>query len=59
MTQQPTKTAGDKTRQALTELTHLLEQHPEKSRQELLQQVEMRFDLTPKECVFLNENFEK
>jgi len=59
MTQQPTQTAGDKCRQALTELTHLLEQHPEKSRKELLQKVEIKFDLTPKDCAFLNQNFKK
>jgi hypothetical protein len=59
MTQQPTQTKGDKTRQALTELSSLLEQHPEKSRKELLQAVEVKFDLTPKECAFLNQNFEK
>ena len=59
MTQHPTQNAGDKTKQALIELTHLLEQHPEKSRQQLLQQVEIKFDLTPKECAFLNQNFEK
>jgi hypothetical protein len=59
MTQHPTQTAGDKTKQALTELAHLLEQHPAKSRQQLLQQVEIKYDLTPKECAFLNQNFEK
>ena len=59
MSQHPTQNAGDKTRQALTELTHLLEQHPEKSRQELLHQVEIKFDLTPKECAFLDQNFGK
>jgi len=59
MTQHPTQNSGDKTKQALTELCQLLEQHPEKSRQELLQQVEVKFDLTPKECAFLNQNFGK
>ncbi len=59
MTQHPTQATGDKCRQALTELSSLLEQHPEKSRKELLQEVEVQFDLTPKECAFLNQNFEK
>ena len=58
-TQNPTQATGDKTRQALAELTSLLEQHPEKSRQSLLHQVEIKFDLTPKECDFLNKNFHK
>ena len=56
--QQPTKCNGDKKKQALTELCHLLEKHPEKNRQELLQQVEIKYDLTPKECEFLNRNFQ-
>ncbi len=59
MAQHPTQATGDKTRQALTELASLLEQYPDKSRKELLQKVEVMFDLTPKECVFLNQNFEK
>jgi hypothetical protein len=54
----PTQSAGDKTKQALAELCHLLNKHPEKSRQTLLQQVEIKFDLTPKECEFLNRNFQ-
>ncbi len=57
MTQQPTKRTGDKKKQALTELSELTRKHPEKSRKELLQEVEIRFDLTPKECEFINNNF--
>ena len=56
--QQPTKSTGDKKKQALEELSELLEKYPEKSRQALLQQVEIKFDLTPKECEFLNRNFQ-
>ncbi len=56
--QPPTKCTGDKKKQALGELGELLERYPEKSRQELLQQVEIKFDLTPKECEFLNRNFQ-
>ena len=59
MTHHATQKKGDKARQALTELTSLLEQHPEKTRKELLQLVEVKFDLTPKECEFLNQNFVK
>ncbi len=57
MSQHPTQKPGDKTKQALTELAHLVEQYPEKSRQALLQEVEIKFDLTPKECAFLDQNF--
>ena len=58
-TQQPTQCAGDKTRQALTELAELLLKDPDKNRETLLQQVEIKYDLTPKECEFLNRNFRK
>lgn len=56
--QQPTKSPGDKTKQALAELCELLLKHPEKSRQSLLQQVETKYDLSPKECAFLDRNFQ-
>lgn len=55
--QQPTRCTGDRKKLALTELCQLLEAHPEKSRKELLQQVEIKYDLTPKECEFLDRNF--
>ncbi len=55
--QHPTQNTGDKKKQALTELAELTKNHPEKSRQQLLQQVETKYDLTPKECDFLNKNF--
>ncbi len=58
-TQHPTQGTGDKTKQALAELASLVEQYPDKSRKSLLQQVEIKFDLTPKECEFLNSNFHK
>ena len=57
MSQQPTQRAGDKKKQALTELSELTRKHPEKSRKELLREVEIRFDLTPKECEFISNNF--
>ncbi|AGF79708.1 hypothetical protein UWK_03181 [Desulfocapsa sulfexigens DSM 10523] len=54
---QPTRCTGDKKKLALAELCQLLEDHPEKSRKILLQQVEIKYDLTPKECEFLDRNF--
>ena len=53
----PTKRPGDKLKKALTTFSELLEKHPEKSRQDLLHEVETRFDLSPKECEFLNKHF--
>jgi len=58
-TQQPTQATGDKTRQALAELCCLQEQHPNKTRLSLLKQVEIKYDLNPKECEFLNRNFQE
>ncbi len=34
-----------------------LETHPEKKRAAVLQEAELRFDLTPVECEFLNTHF--
>ena len=31
--------------------------HPEKSRKTIITEAELRFDLTPRECEFLNANF--
>jgi hypothetical protein len=55
----PTQQPGDKLKKALKAFCELLEQHPEKSRLTLLQEVEMKFDLSPKECEFLNSHFDK
>ncbi len=53
----PTRTAGDKTQKALTTFCELLEKHPDNARQSLLLQVATQYDLSPKECEFLNRNF--
>lgn len=44
-------------KKALCAFSELLRTHPEKSRIELLHQVEIQFDLSPKECEFLNSHF--
>ena len=56
--QHPTQCPGDKKKQALNELCQLIKDHPEKNRKALLQQVETKYDLTPKECEFLERNFQ-
>jgi hypothetical protein len=55
----PTQRPGDKLKKALKALSELLESHPEKSRIELLHEVEIKFDLSPKECEFLNSHFDR
>lgn len=53
----PTQVPGDKVKKAIIRLSELAEQFPEKSRKELLAQVEVKFDLSPLECEFLNKHF--
>ncbi len=50
---------GDKLQKALREFSELLLKHPEKSRSQLLQKVEVQFDLSPKECDFFKRNLEQ
>jgi len=50
---------GDKLQKALREFSELLLKHPEKSRSQLLQDVEIKFDLSPKECDFFKRNLEQ
>ena len=47
---------GEKIQKALREFVELLEHKPEKKRRELLQEVALRFDLSPLECEFLERN---
>ncbi|MBC8207933.1 MAG: hypothetical protein H8E79_02050 [Desulfobulbaceae bacterium] len=57
-TQTPCQQAGDKLKKALCALSELVQQYPDKSRTTLLRQVEIQFDLSPKECDFLNKHFD-
>ena len=57
--QHPTQAAGDKLKKAICALSELVREQPNKSRAALLQQVEIRFDLSPKECEFLNKHFDQ
>lgn len=53
----PQNLAGDKLKKAVIAFNELLEQYPEKTRSVLLNEVEIRFDLTPRECQFLHDHF--
>jgi len=50
---------GDKLKKAMRNFSELIDSFPEKSRLELLQKVELKYDLSPAECEFLNKNFSK
>jgi hypothetical protein len=38
-------------------MVETLQQHPKKTRASVLREAEMRFDLTPLECEFLDKHF--
>lgn len=46
----------DKLKKAVQYFSELVDSHPEKSRLELLQKVELQFDLSPADCEFLNKH---
>ncbi|MBU1565392.1 MAG: hypothetical protein KJ630_07170 [Proteobacteria bacterium] len=48
---------GDKMKKAIRELSELLLSKPEKKRLQLLQEVAVKFDLSPSECTFLERHF--
>ena len=43
-------------KKALHWVSDTLRDHPDKERLEVLREAELRFDLTPLECEFLNKN---
>jgi len=51
---QPT---GDKMKKTITWISEMVLSHPEKSRQQIVCEAEVRFDLSPKECDFLQRKF--
>ena len=48
---------GDKLRKCLKWLSEAQRDNPDKTRKQLLREAEIRFDLSPKECEFLDTNF--
>ncbi|MCF6289575.1 MAG: hypothetical protein L3J03_01015 [Desulfobacterales bacterium] len=49
--------SGERIRQALCWVSDILAAYPEKKRRAVLKEAEIRFDLTPRECEFLNKEF--
>ena len=45
---------GDKMKKTLCWISEMLRTHPEKSRQQIISEAEVRFDLSPKECDFVD-----
>ena len=50
--------SGDKMKKAICWISDTLLEHPEKGRKQIVREAELRFDLTPLECEFLNKNFD-
>lgn len=52
----PTQTTSTKLKKALIWMSETLEAHPGKKRAAVVQEAELRFDLTPRECEFLDKH---
>lgn len=52
--QPTTQRPCDKMKKAICAFSELTQKYPQKSRLSLLHEVEIKFDLSPKECEFLN-----
>lgn len=50
---------GEKIQKAIKEFSALLTEKPESKRGKLLEDIARRFDLSPKECDFLERHFKK
>lgn len=50
---------GEKMKKAIQELSELLVNKPDKNRRQLLQQVAIKFDLSPNEYAFLERHFKE
>lgn len=50
---------GDKMKKVLRWVSEELELHPKKKRKEVFREAQVRFDLSPLECEFLNTHFAK
>ena len=55
--QSPVHTKSTKLKKALIWMGETLRDQPEKKRQVVLQEAELRFDLNPMECDFLDKHF--
>ncbi|KPJ97825.1 MAG: hypothetical protein AMJ60_10185 [Desulfobacterales bacterium SG8_35] len=46
--------SGDKMKKALCWISEMIQTHPGKNRQQIISEAEIRFDLSPKECDFID-----
>ncbi len=57
MTPTPLQTPSANLKKAICWLGEIMQKHPEKQRDKVIEEAELRFDLTPAECEFVNANF--
>ncbi len=50
--------SGEKMKKTLCWISEMLQAHPEKNRQQIISEAEIRFDLSPKECDFIDRNLQ-
>jgi hypothetical protein len=50
-------TASTNLQKAVAWISEVVQDHPEKERGSILKEAQVRFDLTPKECGFLDDKF--
>jgi hypothetical protein len=48
---------SERMRQAIRWISEESQNHPEKPRKQIIKEAELRFDLTPAECEFLDKHF--
>ena len=53
----PLSRQSAKLKKAIVWMAQILQDQPEKSRQLIVEEAELRFDLTPLECNFLDKHF--
>ena len=48
---------GEAIRRAVKWISEVIKENPDQDRREIIHEAELRFDLSPSECEFLNEKF--
>ena len=59
MTKQFIQGLSDSLKKAVCWIGETVKEHPEKTREDIIKEAELRFDLNPRECEFLTNNFSK
>ncbi len=53
----PLQTRSAALKKAIRWISETVQEHPEKEREQVLREAQLRFDLSPAECEFLDANF--